>query len=150
TELQVLVAAANHPRRLQARRGQRERYDAESVVSINKQFGASAFTRGSKLVETGDDARRLEQDRRYKHRGGAVIDSGSAACGGGVGRRRGQPHQFDAFLGETGKLAAKGVELAIGCDQPGPLAQVERGQEADHQLVSVGAERELTRGIVEQ
>jgi hypothetical protein len=42
------------------------------------------------------------------------------------------------------------VELPVGGDQPGAAPQVERGQEAQHQVVRAGAERELRVRVAEE
>jgi hypothetical protein len=48
------------------------------------------------------------------------------------------------------QLTAQRVELTVRCDQSRPGAQVQRGQEAQHQLVCVLAERDVRVRLAEQ
>ena len=68
-ELEVLVAAADHPRRRRRAEGQR----AERVVGVDDEVGAARGAHLGQSVELRDDPRVLEEHRRHQHRGGAVV-----------------------------------------------------------------------------
>ena len=72
------------------------------------------------------------------------------ALGQGVRRLGRQPDDLEPGLAEPRELAAQGVELAVGADQARAPAQVERGEQADEELVRAGAQDDLAAGIAEQ
>ena len=121
------------------------------VVRVDEQFDVPPPAGGGEGVEVGDDARRLEEDGRHEHRGGAIVDGTGQALGQGVRRRRRHPHDVDARFAQPGELPAQSVELAVRCHEPRSLAgEVEAGEEADHQVVRAGAERDLAARVVQQ
>ncbi len=65
-------------------------------------------------------------------------------------RLRRDANDLDAHLREAIELAAQGVELAVGGDDPGALLQRQCGEKPHHELVRVGAQRDVALEIFEQ
>ena len=102
------------------------------------------------LPEPASDSAGVEEHGRDEHERGPVVHRVGQPLGDRLHRLLGDPDHLQALLGEPVELAANGVELAIGRDQPGPGAQGERRQQPHDQLVSIGRERDPVARIAEQ
>ena len=83
-------------------------------------------------------------------RAGALVDGVGQARGERVRRLRGQADDLEPRLAQPRELAAQRVELAVGAHEPRARAQVERREQADDELVGVGAQRDLAVRVAEQ
>ncbi len=120
------------------------------VVDVDQQLRADSPARLHQGVQPGDDARVAEEDGGDEDGGGAVVGRPREPFGDVVRGVGGDLHHLDPLLGEPVELAADGVELAVGRDQPRPLAERERGEEADEELVGVRGEGDGAGVVAEE
>ena len=122
SELEVLVAAADDPRRLEAELGNAERQRPERVISIDEELRARTRARTRETVEVGNDAGSLEQHRGDEDRGRALVELGCHPLGQRLRRLGRESHDLEPRLRQPGELPTQRVELAVGRDQPGTRA----------------------------
>ena len=145
-ELQVLVAAADHPGRPEPQLVEGEGDRAQRVVGVDDELRARTRARARESLEASDDVPGLEEHRGDEHGARALVDRAGQALGQRVRRLRRQADDLEPGFVEPRQLAAQRVELAVGGDEPRALAQVQRREQADDELVGVDAERDLAAG----
>ncbi len=149
-QLAVLVAAAGHERRRQAGGLQVEGDGVEVVVSVDDHGRAVARARLGDGPESRDDLGGGEEHRGHQRAGRAAIH----AIGQTVGERRDRGRRdldyLEAFLRQPVELAPRAVELAVCGHDPRAGAQVQRGQQPDHQLVGARGEGDVAVRIAQK
>ncbi len=120
------------------------------VIGIDEQLGAIRSTRSCDDVETGNDVRRFEEDRRDEHARGAIVDIHGEPLGQRVSRPRRNLGDGKPFFGEAIELPSNRVKLAVGRHQSRPGSERERGQQPRDELVRVLSECDVAVRIVEE
>ena len=137
------------------------------MVRVHQQLGPDPRTRPRHLAQPVHDPRVPEEHRRHQHRGRPVVHRPNNPLGDRVARVR-QPlrsrdsafrptvptsrhlHDLDPLGLEPVQLPPNRMELPVRGDEPRPLAQRQRRQEPDKQLVSILPQRDVAVRVVQQ
>ncbi len=119
------------------------------MVGVDEELGARVRARRGQRRQLGHDARVFEQNSRDEH-GARARSLGREPPRERLHRPGGDQDDRERLLGQPAELASQGVELAVGRDELRPLAQRQRRQEPEHELVRVRRERNRRGRVGEQ
>ena len=140
-ELAIFVAASHDERIVERFRRDGEGDDVEGVVRVDEERRPHAAAAVHHLPEPRHDVRVRVEDRRDHGDRRALVDGGRDPFGDRAGGRARHLDELDALFGEARELPAERVELGVGRDDAGPIAERQRREQANDEESCVLAAR---------